>query len=214
MRCPQCHYTSFDHLSVCDRCGADLSEVRRKLNLLDFRPNLPDLFVLHDPSLDTVPPEVEEAPSAIEEAPAADELPFDLSLDEEDTGIRHETSRPYQTEPVLHLDDGEELSGIEMGDSGGLDAPVMLDLEDARDEGEEAGLGAVVKPLETGGGDGDIAFEIDDDELELELSEEEMERIIMELEDAPPDKKRPRPEALDPDGEIALVLDDDEGESS
>ena len=35
MRCPNCGYFTFDYLDRCDKCRADLTGERRKLNLLD-----------------------------------------------------------------------------------------------------------------------------------------------------------------------------------
>ncbi|MBW1975541.1 MAG: hypothetical protein JRI45_08210 [Deltaproteobacteria bacterium] len=33
MRCPKCHYISFDYLDKCKKCGADLTELKRQLLL-------------------------------------------------------------------------------------------------------------------------------------------------------------------------------------
>lgn len=35
MRCPKCHFTSFDHLDKCIRCGTDLTDWHKKLNLFE-----------------------------------------------------------------------------------------------------------------------------------------------------------------------------------
>lgn len=39
MKCPKCHCTSFDHLDKCIKCGADLSDWRKRLNPFEFHHN-------------------------------------------------------------------------------------------------------------------------------------------------------------------------------
>ncbi|MBI5441210.1 MAG: hypothetical protein HY900_08370 [Deltaproteobacteria bacterium] len=38
MKCPKCHYTSFDYLDACKRCGTDLRDVRALLQLIAVAP--------------------------------------------------------------------------------------------------------------------------------------------------------------------------------
>jgi len=44
MKCTDCGFINFDHLSKCRKCGGDLSAVRKELGLTDFRPNPPFLL--------------------------------------------------------------------------------------------------------------------------------------------------------------------------
>jgi hypothetical protein len=44
MKCTDCSFINFDHLSKCRKCGGDLSAVRKELGLTDFRPNPPFLL--------------------------------------------------------------------------------------------------------------------------------------------------------------------------
>ena len=44
MKCTDCGFISFDHLTKCRKCGGDLSAVRKQLSLTDFRPNPPFLL--------------------------------------------------------------------------------------------------------------------------------------------------------------------------
>jgi hypothetical protein len=39
MRCPNCGYVSFDYLDRCVKCNTDLTGERRRLNLLEIRPD-------------------------------------------------------------------------------------------------------------------------------------------------------------------------------
>lgn len=41
MRCPKCGYNSFDYLSECGKCQADLSKVRQELGFSSVRPTMP-----------------------------------------------------------------------------------------------------------------------------------------------------------------------------
>ena len=41
MRCPKCGYTSFDHLSQCEKCSADLTGAREALGLPALEPAIP-----------------------------------------------------------------------------------------------------------------------------------------------------------------------------
>jgi hypothetical protein len=38
MKCPKCNYTSFDYLDNCDRCGAELRDVRTLLQIIAVSP--------------------------------------------------------------------------------------------------------------------------------------------------------------------------------
>ena len=44
MKCTDCGFINFDHLSKCRKCGGDLNAVRKELGLTDFRPNPPFLL--------------------------------------------------------------------------------------------------------------------------------------------------------------------------
>lgn len=56
MKCPKCGFISFDYLSECKKCSANLVPVREKLGFSAFKPAMPAyLGVLLDGSSDTVP---------------------------------------------------------------------------------------------------------------------------------------------------------------
>jgi uncharacterized membrane protein YvbJ len=38
MQCPKCGFTSFDHNTMCPKCGKDVSSTRELLNLLPVAP--------------------------------------------------------------------------------------------------------------------------------------------------------------------------------
>lgn len=53
MKCPKCGYTSFDYLKECKKCGENLEESRRALNL---KVSEPILFNKNSPSQEDSPP--------------------------------------------------------------------------------------------------------------------------------------------------------------
>ncbi|GAB4257170.1 MAG: hypothetical protein Kow0092_03860 [Deferrisomatales bacterium] len=65
MKCPKCHYTSFDYLDECTRCGTDLRDVRTLLQIIAVSPE------------DRVARPPEGAPAA---EPAAPSAPEDLAV--------------------------------------------------------------------------------------------------------------------------------------
>jgi hypothetical protein len=44
MKCQKCGYVSFDYLSQCKKCGADLTTVREKLGFSALKPEVPSLL--------------------------------------------------------------------------------------------------------------------------------------------------------------------------
>ncbi|MCK8602001.1 hypothetical protein [Desulfoferrobacter suflitae] len=44
MRCPKCGYNSFDYLSHCKKCNADLTGIRQELGMLHVKPTNPFLL--------------------------------------------------------------------------------------------------------------------------------------------------------------------------
>ena len=58
MKCTDCGFINFDHLSKCRKCGADLSAIRKELGLADFRPNPPFLLKSLLEESEQPPPEI------------------------------------------------------------------------------------------------------------------------------------------------------------
>ena len=67
MKCTDCGFINFDHLSKCRKCGGDLSAVRKELGLTDFRPNPP--FLLKSLLEESEQPAPEISPEARISAP-------------------------------------------------------------------------------------------------------------------------------------------------
>lgn len=67
MKCTDCGFINFDHLSKCRKCGGDLSAVRKELGLTDFRPNPP--FLLKSLLEESEQPAPEISPGARISAP-------------------------------------------------------------------------------------------------------------------------------------------------
>jgi hypothetical protein len=44
MRCPKCGFNSFDYLSQCRKCSADLKKTRNELGIPDIQPQMPFLL--------------------------------------------------------------------------------------------------------------------------------------------------------------------------
>lgn len=183
MRCPKCHFVSFDHLAQCKKCGTDLSTERSRLNLLDFEPAVPHFLGVFDDS-------EEGLQSLLEPEETTEEIVLSLADDTSDT-IK-------LNEPV-DLDAAQEIFLDEPQAEGPAAEPVLSDiaLEDEipelviEDPDDNGGLELVLgdeaeaernSVLETPTEEAPIEFVIDDEDLELELSPEEMERIILELE--------------------------------
>lgn len=185
MRCPKCHFVSFDHLAQCKKCGTDLSTERERLNLLNFEPAMPHFFGLLDqadlhleapaqplaPSPSAPLQAAEASPLALAEQGAA---PASIELVLPDQSAAAAGTAEFEPTPVrpdgagglpeLILDDGDQ------------EAPLELSLEDQDATPLERAAPRQAPPAEA-----PIEFVLDDDELELELSQEEMERIILEL---------------------------------
>ncbi|OIP92945.1 MAG: hypothetical protein AUK55_08780 [Syntrophobacteraceae bacterium CG2_30_61_12] len=183
MRCPKCHFVSFDHLAQCKKCGTDLSTERERLNLLNFEPAMPQFFGLLDQAdLDLQAPVESLAPSPSAELQGAEAKPPELA---------EQGTAPVSIELVMPVEPaaaaGElEPAAIQPEAAAGLPELILEDrdqgaeLELSLDDQYEAPLERAA-PRQASPAEAPIEFVLDDDELELELSQEEMERIILEL---------------------------------
>lgn len=186
MRCPKCHFVSFDYLAHCKKCGADLAVERSRLNLPDFEPRIPQFLGVLDVA-------EEGLESLLEPEESQEEVALSLS-DEGGEIISLDEPIEFDRGPELVLDEslGEEPSAAPMPARPDIEAQAEgpeLSLQDSQEDGDlvlvldddEAGQdpnrGAAAPADEA-----PIELVIDDEDLELELSPEEMERIILELE--------------------------------
>lgn len=192
MRCPKCHYISFDYNQVCPKCNKDISVEQEKLNIPAFKPDPPSLLgallgdaqpVVH---LSESP---ESEPSDQEHMNSIDDGSPDRSA-----GIELDDSQEID----LGLDLNEDKEGLELG--GILEEPGS-----GVDSGALGGDGSEAeKPSQPG--DTDLAGSITMKEAEVfPKAEKDGEEISLKLEeitleDIAPDGKATEPKkTLEPE---------------
>lgn len=206
MRCAKCGYTSFDYLSVCEQCSADLTGDRQKLGLLALKPAMP--FFL-EPLLQ---PDADDPDEAAIPQPAIE--PFIDPGAAEEGGSSAEppdsSAEPAARIPELSPEWADGVGGMaaEVPDqalASGRDAAVTSDDEIPVIEFSDDDLEAYMEvepsipekqlhPSESqaaeSGGD-----ELSDQNMVIELSEDDLEDLFLELEGKPeqesPPGKRP-----------------------
>jgi hypothetical protein len=121
MKCTDCGFISFDHLSKCRKCGGDLSAVRKQLGLTDFRPNPP--FLLKSLLEESEQPPPEMSPVAKKSAPGFPDStrtsPQDLELPPGESRSVNPGGISWKTE------EDEKQSGIDLQIAKGGAAPII-----------------------------------------------------------------------------------------
>lgn len=133
MKCPKCGYTSFDYLDSCKKCGADVREVRTRLQIIAVSPDeravmaAPPSPVIEEPTPSrsygyddsAVATDFSElaAPAAVRDT--EDTLLADLNFDESFADIVEPTSyREAAAQPIASENDEDDgLLDIDFGDA-------------------------------------------------------------------------------------------------
>ncbi len=201
MRCAKCGYTSFDYLSECEQCSADLTGDRQKLGLLALKPAMP--FFL-EPLLQ---PDADDPDEAAIPQPAI-EPEIDPEADEEggSSAELDSSAEPAARIPELSPEWADGVGGLaaEVPDQAlapGRDAAVTPDdeipvIEFSDDDLEaymevepsipEKQLHPSESQAEESGGEA-----LSDQNMVIELSEDDLEDLFLELEGKPEQENRP-----------------------
>lgn len=195
MRCPKCGFNSFDYLSECKKCSADLTKTRQELGLTGIKPTTPFLLGPLLKEHKEAEPEVKKvaAPDAFAELQHASlGLEDDLSLSPgaaedaaEDAGgidffdrAQPPAAKTAKTssQPVEDDDISFDLSD-EQADWSFLDEQVDEDFLSQPGQAED---GKKSPPL---GDSAKKSVKQADEDAVIELSEEDLEGLFLDLED-------------------------------
>jgi hypothetical protein len=130
MKCPKCHYTSFDYLDNCKHCGVDLRDTRSLLQIIavspeDQAPAAPVVEMRDEEPMDKAAPAAAAAFLSAEDLGGEEEildgLDFDGSFDElvEPTSHMDQAAEAVvarEPEENLEEQDDEELLDLDFGD--------------------------------------------------------------------------------------------------
>ncbi|MDY0042138.1 MAG: hypothetical protein RBS57_17640 [Desulforhabdus sp.] len=194
MRCPKCGFNSFDYLSECGKCAADLSKTRQELGFADAKPTMPFLLGVLLKEQKAAEPEAaqdagHDALGELEQAGFGLKEDLALSPGEEKSGTddaqinSFDWAQPLPVKPVKPSlqpaaddDISFDLSG-EQADWSFLDEEVNESLRGPAGQSKVAEKTATVAHPEKKAG------KPADQELVIELSEEDLEGFLLELED-------------------------------
>lgn len=176
MRCPKCSYISFDKVTSCVKCSADVAELAHDLNGTAFKPL--GTFYLGSLLPDFAP--------SFQSDQVAENLAF-ADAPEEDLDISMDAVGDFGEVPDLPGDIEEEditLAGVDLDD---LDSDLSLDDHEVPDldmdlsgfEDDTIQEAAAEQPVEGGGLDDVPDFDLSDvdldDEADLDMAAEETE---------------------------------------
>ncbi|MEW6616040.1 MAG: hypothetical protein AB1401_11330 [Thermodesulfobacteriota bacterium] len=161
MKCPKCGFTSFDYLDNCKRCGTELLELKKNLNILSVVPRagsrdefqtkldagVPEVQAM----IDTMDSFIQPDPEALKEEPVIEAIDHEI---EDQEGMVLEDLPEIEAEDKedleIHIDLGfedktEKLFSMEVGLEGETaekeaDAEIVLTEISAGDESSEEPL--------------------------------------------------------------------------
>jgi hypothetical protein len=201
MKCNKCGFISFDYLSECRGCGADISAVRDELGFLPVKPDLPFFlnFLVKAPKVKM--PEIN--------LPEAGD-PYDSSLPEIEFGDDAEVDSTPGRDGGAALQTSPARVSMEDFGAGHMDGlSVDLDFEPESD-GKIVPAAAAGSPLEAAVQDlsreelnrimADLeanvpagpsqSVKVKGGDLDMDLSEHDLANLLEQLEDAPEDAPR------------------------
>jgi hypothetical protein len=167
MKCPKCGFTSFDYLDNCKRCGTELLELKKNLNILSVVPStgsrdefqtkldagVPEVQAM----IDTMDSFIQSAPEPLREEPVIEAV---------DHEIEDQEGMVLEDLPEIEAEDKEDLEiHIDLGFEDLTEKPFSMEVGLERETGEKEADGEIVL-AETGAGD-----ESSEGPLKLELEE-------------------------------------------
>jgi len=196
MRCHKCGFISFDHLSECKNCTADLGGLRNALGFLDFKPSVPFVLGALLKSQQSAGASLFGAGTPIQGGGFSGDVrangTSDTLMDLE--GLDDELTIELSDDEVNNMIDGPEMAGesaktaqkSRTTDDFGAEIQIGDDLEiDFSEEGPQPGAGGrAVGSMSTAKTAG-VATETMDDDLVLELKDDDLETLLLELDDEP-----------------------------
>jgi len=205
MKCPKCGFTSFDYLDNCKRCGTELLELKKNLNILSVIPRTGSTDEFQT-KLDAGVPEVQEM------------------IDTMDSFIQP-TTEALKEEPIIEVIDHEiedqggmvleDLPEIEMEGKEDPEIPMDLGFEDTTEKpfsmevGLEEETATLLPEISVGDetSEGPLKLELEEPSVVPELTLEEGLEEFAEEEDAGTEIELPE---VSTDDEISIGLEDGE----
>ncbi|ABK15917.1 hypothetical protein [Syntrophobacter fumaroxidans] len=205
MRCSKCGFVSFDHQSECKGCGASLAAVRDELGLPHVKSALPFTLGSLTKEIDTKQTEVK---GLVLDEPYDSTLP-DIEFDDEYQGGSKPSAEQAPAPPSggaarVSMEDliSRSDAGADKEDSFSLDLD-FLQTEEPTSRAQAPAASAV----DAGAGKGNVGRYMPqaapspaapakpsgtaDDSLVIELSDSDLENILEDLKDVPPDPPHP-----------------------
>ncbi len=195
MRCPKCSYISFDKVTSCVKCSADVTEIAHTLNGTAFKPLgtfylgslIPDYAaafvgdqVAEDFSFDSGADDLDISMDAIDDFGAVPDLPGDIG--DEDFSLGAEDIPDFDSDDIsleghdvpdmdLSAFEGDMESDVELAEDASFDDVPEFDLAGIELE-EDADLDMAGDDLEL---EGSAAATPDLSDIDLSLGEDELE---------------------------------------
>jgi len=196
MRCNKCGFISFDYLSECKKCRSNLTATRDGLGLLDVRPSIPLYLGALVGSQGSIASKSDTA-----------ELIIDSTLQLGDSAIDTDSFIDLQTDDVIT--EGFVTTGVsseaafkDAYDSRGTGMTTEMELSDddlsrfLQDTSMDLKTDTIDEvSLDSGLLDGPEEkekSEAADDDMVIELSGEDIENLLVDLEQVPPDEGKDR----------------------
>lgn len=184
MKCPKCGFTSFDYLDNCKRCGKELFEIKKNLNILSVVPRTGSRDEFQT-KLDAGVPEVQEMIETMDSfiQPTTEALREEPIIDAIDHEIEDQEEMVLEDLPEIEVEDKEDVKSDMGFDLEGItEKPFSMEegLEEETAEKEEAGIEIELPEVSTGD---EISIGLEDGEfVETARSEEDIELSPLEIE--------------------------------
>lgn len=213
MKCPKCRFVSFDYPDNCKRCGAELFDLKKNLNILSVVPRTggTDEFLTKS---EADVPETQEMIDTMDSyiQPTAEDLGKESTTEEIDREIDGQEEIVLEGLPEIEMEDKEEVKGhVDLDFEAISEKPFSMGevLEEDTAEKEEADTEIVLPEISVGDetSEGHLKLELDGpiDLPELTL-EEELDEFA-EKEDAGTEIEL---SGVSTGDEISIGIDDEE----
>ena len=179
MKCPKCGFTSFDYLDNCKRCGKELFEIKKNLNILSVVPRTGSRNQFQT-KLNAGVPEVQEMIDTMDSfiQPTAEALREEPIIEAIDHEIEDQEEMVLDDLPEIGVEDKEdEKSHMGFDLEGISEKPFSMEdgLEEETAEKEEADAEIVLPEISVGDEtlEGPLKLELEDPSVVPELTLEE-----------------------------------------
>ena len=213
MKCPKCRFVSFDYLDNCKRCGTELIDLKKKLNILSVVPRTGGIDEFLTKSEADVP-ETQEMIDTMDTyiQPTAEDLGKGHTTEEIDREIKGQEEMVLEGLPEIEIEDKEEVkSHVDLDFETISEKPFSMEegLKEETAEKEEADAEIVLPESSVGDetSGGHLKLELEGQIVFPELTLEEEPDEFAEEEDAGTEIELL---GISTGDEILIGVDDDE----